>query len=250
MPKHFPMALKTSVYLDWFGVLASSEAMSRGWRRAEARLLQEKYGGDFRRWLEAHDRALKWYADYWAKYGPRSRTNYHDVWVRSEVEWAKRTLSLGGVKTRMSRRELFSLDRELVYLASREVDAMVPKARRVLARLRRMKCRLFLVSGADSDFTKGVLEASRANRYFDGVFSPNKVNAFKGSPLYRSRILEASESLPNNSIVVDDQPRMLVLPLRLGMRPVLLTRKPPRESHFFTIRKIEELPRLVRQFWN
>jgi FMN phosphatase YigB (HAD superfamily) len=221
--------------------------MVRSWRRAEARLLQEKYGGDFRRWLEVHDRALEWYTDYWAKYGRRSRTNYHDVWVRSEVEWAKRTLSLGGVHIRMSKNELFNLDRELVYKTSREVDAMIPKARRVLARLRRMRCRLFLVSGADSDFINGVLEGSRASRYFDGVFSPDKVNAFKGSPLYWRRILQASGSSPNDSIVVDDQPRMLVTPLRLGMRPVLITRNPSRKSHFSIVTRIEELPRLVHQ---
>ncbi len=51
--------------------------------------------------------------------------------------------------------------------------------------------------------------------------------------------------MPNDSIVVDDRPRMLVTPLRLGMRPVLLTRKPPREFHFSKIGRIEGLPYLV-----
>ncbi len=233
---------KPSIFLDWFGVIADNELMTRRWRITEAKLLQERYGGTLKNWVSIHDRTFRWYANYWSKHGPRSRANYRDIWRRGEVGWIKRTLELGGVDS-MANRELFKLSRALVYEIARRIDSTYPFSSRVLRTLQESGYRLFLVSGADSDYIRGALEATKLGEYFWETYSPDTLNVFKGSPAYWKKILRRSRSDPGLSIVVDDRPKFLRVPSSLGLKTILVDPDSAPDNRLLRVRSIRELVR-------
>ncbi len=233
--------MKTSVFLDWFGVIADNDAMTRRWRRVEAQVLHQKYGGSLSRWISAHDRAFQWYLNCWSRHGPRSRSNYRVLWKHCEVEWMKRTLKWAGVQPSNSERELFKLDRELTYEITRRIDPTYPFARQTLETLRKAGCQLFLVSGADSTYVQGALEATKLKSFFKDTYSPDTLNAFKGSLLYWKKILRLSESDPKSSVVVDDRLKFLGVPSKLGLQTILVSRNPTSNQRFPEVASIRQL---------
>jgi len=233
--------LTVSVFLDWFGVLADNRQMTKRWRMVEARLLQNKYGGRLSTWVAVHDRAFRWYLNYWARHGPDSKASYREIWKRGEVEWMRRTLTWGGIDRPTSEKETFGLDRKLTYEITRRINVAYPYARKVLESLRRGGFRLFLVSGADSVYINGALKAARLNQYFERVFSPDKLDAFKGSLSYWRKILKLSRSKPESSAVVDDRVRFLRVPAKLGLKTILVEPDGPSNRQFVRIGNVKEL---------
>ncbi len=234
-----------SVFLDWFGVVADSDVMTSRWRRVEARLLQQRYGGSLSRWTRVHDRAFRWYVNYWSRHGPNTRKSFRQLWKYSETEWMYRTLKWGGTQPPRSKAKLFHLDRTLTYGITRRIDPTYPFARRTLKTLSQAGNRLFLVSGADSTYVQGALEATRLGRFFDETFSPDQLNAFKGSPSYWRKVLKLSRSGPETSLVVDDRRKFLRIPAQFGITPVLVSPRNPRNHKFLHIESIRELPRVL-----
>ena len=233
------------MFLDWFGVIADNDFMTRRWRSVEVLLLQQRYGGALRRWGKVHDKAFRWYLDYWSRHGPRSRATYRSLWRRCETEWMKRTLKWAGTEPPRSERALFKLDRELTYEITRRIDASYPHARRTLATLRRAGFRLFLVSGADSTYVKGALEATGLDGFFEETYSPDELNAFKGSTAYWKKVLGRSKSKPEFSIAVDDRPKFLQNPARLGLKAILVSSETRVKSPFTVVTDIEKLPAVL-----
>jgi len=233
--------LTFSVFLDWFGVLADNRQMTKRWRMVEARLLQNMYGGRLSTWVAVHDRAFRWYLNYWTRHGPDSKASYREIWKRGEVEWMRRTLTWGGIDVPTSEIELFRLDRKLTHEITRQISVAYPYARKVLGTLRRRGFGLFLVSGADSVYIKGALEAARLNEYFERVFSPDKLDAFKGSLSYWRKILKLSRSNPKSSVVVDDRAKFLRVPAKLGLRTILVGPDGPSSQRFVGIGNVKEL---------
>ena len=233
--------MTVSVFLDWFGVLANNREMTRRWRIVEARLLHNLYGGSLSTWTAVHDRAFRWYLNYWALRGPDSKASYREIWKRGEVEWMRRTLTWGGIDVPSSEIELFRLDRKMTQEITRRINVAYPFVRRVLGRLRRRGFRLFLVSGADSAYIKGTLDATRLNGYFERVFSPDELDAFKGSLSYWKKILKLSRSDPESSAVVDDRAKFLRVPAKLGLRTILVEPDGPSNRQFVRIGSVKEL---------
>ncbi|HEY5620682.1 MAG TPA: HAD family hydrolase [Candidatus Bathyarchaeia archaeon] len=233
--------MKSSLFLDWFGVIADNDVMTRRWRRVEAQLLRQKYGGSLSRWISVHDRAFQWYLNYWSKHGPRSRRNYQALWKLCEVERMRRTLEWAGVEPPNSERELFKLDRELTYEITRRIDPTYPFARQTLETLRQSGWRLFLVSGADSTYVKGALEATKLKSFFKDTYSPDTLDAFKGSLPYWKKILRLSKSDPESSVVVDDRPKFLRVPAKLGFQTILVGRDPTSSQQFTEVTSIRQL---------
>ena len=100
-----------------------------------------------------------------------------------------------------------------------------------------------MVSGADSVYVKGALEATKLGEFFEDTFSPDSLNAFKGSLQYWKRILRRSKSHPEYSVVVDDRPKFLVTPAGLGLSTILVS---PRISwRFKAIPSIEQLVSVI-----
>lgn len=227
--------------MDWFGVLADSKLMARRWRNVEARLLRNLYGGKLSTWVSVHDRAFRWYLNYWSRHGTNNRTSYRKLWRQCEIEWVKRTLTWAGIEPPASKEELFKLDRELTYEVTRRIDVAYPCARQVLRDLRRRGFRLFLVSGADSTYIKGTLEATNFGRYFERAFSPDALDVFKGSLRYWRKILRVSESDPESSVVIDDRARFLRVPARLGLRAILVGPDESPNQRFVRVRTVKEL---------
>ncbi len=234
--------MKTSVFLDWFGVLADNELMTRRWRQVEARILQRRYGGSISKWVQVHDRAFRWYLNYWSKHGQKSRVSYRGLWRRCEVEWVRRTLEWAGIEPPRSERVLFKLDRQLTYEVARRIDASYSNARGTLAILRRAGFRLFLVSGADTAYVNGALEATGLKELFEETYSPDELNAFKGTRVYWKKVLRMSKSKPEHSTVVDDRPKFLRTPAKLGLNAILISRKPIGKTHFTVLPDISRLP--------
>lgn len=233
--------MTVSVFLDWFGVLANNREMTKRWRIVEARLLQNMYGGSRSTWTAVHDRAFRWYVNYWARHGPDSKASYREIWKKGEVDWMRRTLTWGGIDPPNSEKELFRLDRKLTYEITRRISVAYPFARKFLASLRRRKFRPFLVSGADSTYVKGALEATRLSEYFERAFSPDQLDAFKGSLPYWKRILKLSRSDPESSVVVDDRARFLRVPARLGLTTILVDPDNQSTKSFVTVRNVSEM---------
>ena len=233
--------MTVSVFLDWFGVLANNGEMTRRWRIVEARLLHNLYGGRLSTWVAVHDRAFRWYLNYWARHGPDSKASYREIWKQGEVEWMRRTLTWGRVDPPTSEKELFGLNRKLTYEITRRINVAYPFSRKFLASLRRRKFRPFLVSGADSTYVKGALGATRFNKYFERAFSPDQLDAFKGSLLYWKRILKLSLSDPESSVVVDDRARFLCVPAKLGLTTILVGPDNPSTQRFVTVRNVSEV---------
>lgn len=216
--------------------------MTTHWRRIEARILRGEFGGKLETWSRVQDRAFRWYLRFWSRYRPGTRADYRHVWRRSEIEWLKRTLQWAGVKTPTSERTLFRLDRKLTYQVTRKIDAVYPDSRRVLRKLRRMGFRLYLVSGMDSTYAKGALEASGLGSMFDQTYPPDKVNSFKGSFEYWKRVLRSSRAIPETSFVVDDRPRFLQVPARLGLNLILVGQGPILRHHHADQLRKSKLP--------
>ncbi len=239
--------MQHSIFLDWFGVLADSDVMARGWGRIEAKMLKEKFGGSLSRWRKANDDSLRWIIRFWSGYGPESRSDYRRVLRRSIVEGMRRTFLAGGVTPPASENLLYQLDRELTNEIARRVNALYPEVRAVLRTLKQTRSRLFLTSGADSNYVNALLDGSGLKTFFDGVFSPEKMCAFKGSFRYWKSVLRASQAIPEFSFVVDDNPKFLAIPTRLGLAPVLVARQSRRSSKHTTIRTLRGLPELVER---
>lgn len=233
--------MTVSIFLDWFGVLADNRQMTKRWRTVEARLLQNRYGGNLSTWVAVHDKAFRWYLNYWARHGQGSQTSYRKFWKQGEVEWMRRTLTWAGLVPPKSETELFRLNRKLTYEITRRINVAYPNARKVLGSLRRRRFRLFLVSGADSTYIKGALEVTRFNGYFERAFSPDKLDAFKGSLSYWKKILKLSRSKPESSAVVDDRARFLRVPAKLGLRPILVGPDGPSSQRFVRVGSVNEL---------
>jgi FMN phosphatase YigB (HAD superfamily) len=207
----------------------------------EASLLQTMYGGRLSTWMAVHDRAFRWYLNYWTRHGPDSKASYREIWQRGEIEWMRRTLTWGGIDAPTSEIELFRLDRNLTYEITQRINVAYPYARKVLGSLRRRRFRLFLVSGADSTYIKGALEATRFNGYFERVFSPDKLDAFKGSLSYWKKILKLSRSKPESSAVVDDRAKFLRVPAKLGLRIILVDPDGPSNRRIISVRSVKEV---------
>ena len=237
--------MKPSVFLDWFGVIADNQLMTRRWRQVEARLLQQRYGGSLSKWVLVHDRAFRWDLNYWSRHGQKRRASYRSLWRHCEIGWMRRTLTWAGLEPPRSESALFNLDRELTYEVTRRIDASYPHARRTLATLRRAGFRLFLVSGADDTYVEGALEATGLKGFFEETYSPSELNAFKGTRAYWEKVLRMSKSRPEFSTVVDDRTKFLRTPARLGLKAILVSRKPIVKSQFTVLRSIEKLPAVL-----
>lgn len=237
--------MRQAIFLDWFGVIADGRVMSERWRRVEARFLKDRYGGSLSHWMEVHDRAFRWYSRHWSQYGPNSRTMFRPVWKRCEIEWMKKTLTWGGVQPPTSENELFRLDRELTFEVTRRIDPLYSFARKTLRALVDAGNQLFLVSGMDSTYVRGAMEATGLETFFDKMFSPDQLNAFKGSLSYWKKILKLSGIRPSKAVVVDDKARFLRVPAGLGVQPVLVGTDNSALHYLLHIASLGELPRAL-----
>lgn len=153
----------------------------------------------------------------------------------------KRTLTWAGARPPRSERQLFKLDRELTYEVTRRIDVAYPYTRKVLRNLERRGFSLFLTSGADSTYIKGALEATRLGKFFERGFSPDTLDAFKGSLRYWKRILKLSRSNPESSVVVDDWARFLRVPAKLGVKAILVGSDGTSNRRFIKVRDVRGL---------
>jgi beta-phosphoglucomutase-like phosphatase (HAD superfamily) len=108
---------------------------------------------------------------------------------------------------------------------------------------------LHTASGEESRELHGYLTGMGLRGYFEHLFGPDLVNAFKAGPVYYGRAFAYCGLEASACVVVDDSPEALAWAAAAGAHTVLVDRDGTRRSRSagYAIASLEELPALVEK---
>jgi len=211
------------VLLDWFGTLCDPEIMNERYPLVLSSILKEWFGGSLDSWLRAERLTYKWYEKYW--FSRIGRGDFLKAFRETQILWVKRLFNLAGVDPSLTDDEYFQLSQRLDYEVTSKIHAIYPDVKKCLEELKNLNVRLYLSTGNSSASVLGALKASGIVSYFDGIFTSELFNAWKGSRKFWLSITEALRDKSSSCIIVDDELSVLSAAKELGYVCVLIDRR-------------------------
>jgi putative hydrolase of the HAD superfamily len=128
------------------------------------------------------------------------------------------------------------------------LERMIRYERPLASLLRRLPGRKIVFSNAPTHYTEAVLSILRIRRLFDSVWSVERLR-YQPKPLPQAfrRLLRGERLQPSRCIFVEDSPINLKAAKRLGMKTVLISRRPKTPAYVdLRLQSILHLPRALQ----
>lgn len=236
------------VFLDLWGVLLDSDTMQKEYGRRLARYMQERFGGDEERWVDAHNVAwtqcvrevesTDWGAHPWAS-----------TVAQLDAHFAVRILERMGVPWRPPDPVAFSRELDLRVMST--IDACFLDARPAIDELKNAGHKVYAATQASTSNARGSLAGAGLLNSLEGLFTGSSQDASKARREYWDRILSTLAVPARTCVLVDDRMDYLGAAASAGFLCLLLDREGLYENEpvppFIraTLRNLAGLPHFV-----
>lgn len=251
MPELDPVVAKgrspiAVVLIDYEGTLNDTQASGRLYARDLAAFMASRYPGRRADWTGAVVAAMGVMRQMQEEQATDAWQGYADYRRRELRAWAKTLFEHAGVAAD----EEDQLDEFIAEVSAAVVPKYIPTpgATSCLESLSETGLRLYVTSGANSEYTSLCLRNAGLAGHFAAIIGPDRVAALKNGPSFYERCLEVAAAPPGLACVVDDSLGPLQWAVGLGCVAVGLgvaASSLPAGSRCFSISRLDELPGLL-----
>ena len=247
--KHTTMPDKPSVpaiFLDDVGVISDPAVRAHEWPRFVAEFFAPLLGGPPERWSEANPIVYR-SLEPTLVVGP-GESDYI-TWFRDRhITWLRGMAAYVGVSAPIEDDACALLARKATEYITERVRAEYHGVNAAVTRLHGLGFTLFTASGQNSWELEGYLKGMGIRQCFRSLFGADLINQGKYSPEYFRRVFEATGVNPENSLVVDDNPKCLGWAATLGARTCLIGGSPTTDvAADVTVGALRELPEVLER---
>ena len=112
--------------------------------------------------------------------------------------------------------------------------------------------RIYLCTGSDNAYVKGVSKASKLNEYFHGILTSESLDLWKGTKEYWRKAIRLTKRKPQNCLAIDNSLAFLRTAKMAGCSTVLVNReREPLSGDFtpdFEVHDLSQLPTNVETY--
>lgn len=206
----------SSVFFDDGGVLNDNSIRHDQWMELSAQYFQPRYGGKHQTWREANHKAIGILID---ELRTRIRDSQNLEFQKHQELldelWINHMFEIVGVK-KPPRSEYYRLCREaeewIVPQVQAGIDGIIP----VIRNLKSLGYDLYTASGETSWTLQGYLSSMGILDCFVTLYGPDLIGMMKGGNEFYKGIFSHAKVNPSQSLVIDDNPKMLRLADQLG----------------------------------
>lgn len=163
------------------------------------------------------------------------------------IDWLGGMCDIVGVPC-PSEVESISLGRRASALIIPQIRAAFPGAIDAIRLLHEQGYKLHTASGESSNDLTGYLTGMGVLDCFDRLYGPDLIDVFKMGPEFYERLIEDAGVSPDDALVVDDNPKVVMWAAQAGVRAVLVGNSHvPTTDDTLHIGSLAELPAIMEQ---
>jgi FMN phosphatase YigB (HAD superfamily) len=214
----------THIFFDLHGTLVDGVRLHPCYSVQLGRVLSERYGGAPAVWVEANQRIMADWDNYYADLDLTRDRGIDDMW-EGMIRTTRALFRLAGAPM-PDIGQIRALSRELPGLVTRSCNALYPEARPIIEQLCAAGYMLGVTSHAVSAHARGLLRGGGILQYFAApIIGPDVIGRFdKDAQFYTYAARKAGVST-QQCLAIDDSPPCVAGAKAAGMGAVLLSRR-------------------------
>lgn len=240
--------MKPIIFFDDGGVLNSDQLRGEQWKPLIAEFMLKKFGGSASHWMEANFKAITKMTEQLieatnSNSGNLSFTDGHTLECKVWVE----TMFEGSGLELPPESQYLDIMQEADSYVIPKIQSSYPNIIEVIKQLHKEGYTLNTASGASERWLKLFLEPMGIVHCFKTVYGTDIINTRKGTMLYYDKIFEWEKINPKQTIIIEDNVKMLNRAKDLGANVIqaCLDGQKPEMKYFITDAK--EIPNLIRK---
>jgi len=239
--------MKPFLFFDDGGVLNDNNVRVNQWKPLLADFMVDKYGGDHETWMKANYEAVTLIMDVIEEGMSKNEVMTYKEFEKIEnVIWIEHMFSSVGIPF-PKKSDYFRISNEANNFVIPKIKSAYPNIVESIQTLYNDDYRIFTASSASSSMLKMFLEGMGILNYFNTLYGSDLIGTMKVSKEYYIRIFEKERLDPKDTIIIDDNVKMLTMAKNLGAMVIQSCVKGSRPEFDLYYSDSKELPFIIEE---
>ena len=235
------------IFFDDGGVLNDNEIRGKQWKKHCGEYLSSRFGGDPEIWAEVNYQVISQYIDIFWKDWKDKFPHYLNFYANYKINWVNAMFELAGrvVPSNLNQEQLFD---DVIDYVIPKIRSAIPGVIKSIKLLYKKGYSLYTASGAVSKELKMYLDGMGIKDLFNEFYGPDLINTWKHGAEFYDNIFKELNLNPENTIIIDDNPRFLDSALQIGANVVqtCINGKPEPQYPYY-VNNMTQLPRVIEK---
>ncbi|MFW9779350.1 MAG: HAD family hydrolase [Candidatus Heimdallarchaeota archaeon] len=206
----------SSIFFDDGGVLNDNSMRHDQWMELCAQYFQPRYGGMHQTWREANHQAIAILIDELdARIHDSQNLEFQKHQKLLDEIWINHMFDTVGVQ-RPPKKDYYRICRNVEEWITPQIQAAIDGIIPVIKVIHSLGYHLYTASGETSWTLHGYLSGMDLLDCFTTLYGPDLIGVMKGGNEFYKHMFSHAEVNPSQSLVIDDNPKMLRLADQLG----------------------------------